>query len=173
MRVTRFITLAALFTAVLISVQFALSGVGGVELVTVIFLSVCYYTGVKTGVTVSICFSVMRCFIFGFFPTVIILYLIYYTGFALFFGFLGNKFRRTLSPAKFVAIVVFAAAFTALFSLLDDVITPLFYGFGRDAAVSYFYASLPFMAVQVLCAAVSVSLLIIPLGKVFSALTKN
>ena len=87
MRATRFITVTALFTALLICVQFALSGIAGVELVTVFLLAFCFSVGAKAGVTVAVCFSVLRCFVFGFYPSVIILYLAYYSWFSLFFGF--------------------------------------------------------------------------------------
>ena len=123
MRTAKFIAVTALFTALLIAAQFALSGVAGVELVTVLLLSFSFATGIRYGVTGAACFSLLRCFLFGFYPTVIILYLIYYPSFALFFGFLGNKSKRKITPALFVAVVIFAAAFTACFSLLDDVIT--------------------------------------------------
>ncbi|MBQ9485401.1 MAG: hypothetical protein IJU83_01030, partial [Clostridia bacterium] len=94
MRSTRFIAITALYTALLLCVQFALSGVAGVELVTVFFLAFCFTFGVKAGIAVAVCFSTIRCFIFGFYPSVIILYLVYYTIFALFFGFLGNRFNH-------------------------------------------------------------------------------
>ena len=168
MRSTRFIAITALYTALLLCVQFALSGVAGVELVTVFFLAFCFTFGVKAGIAVAVCFSTIRCFIFGFYPSVIILYLVYYTGFALFFGFLGNRFNRKTTLWRFIFIVVLATAFTALFTLLDDVITPLFYGFSISAAKAYFYSSLPFMLTQCICAAISVGVLFIPLYKVLS-----
>ena len=168
MRSTRFIAITALYTALLLCVQFALSGVAGVELVTVFFLAFCFTFGVKAGITVAVCFSTIRCFIFGFYPSVIILYLVYYTGFALFFGFLRNRFNRKSTIWRFIFIVVLATAFTALFTLLDDVLTPLFYGFSISAAKAYFYSSLPFMLSQCICAAISVSVLFIPLCKVLS-----
>ena len=168
MRSTRFITITALYTALLIGVQFALSGIAGVELVTVFFLAFCFMIGVKAGVTVAVCFSTIRCFLFGFYPSVIILYLVYYIGFALFFGFLGNKFNRKTTLYTFLWIVILSTAFTAVFTLLDDVITPLFYGFGFNAAKAYFYSSLPFMLSQCICVAISVSLLFIPLCKALS-----
>ena len=168
MRATRFITITALYTALLIGVQFALSGVAGVELVTVFFLAFCFAIGVKAGVTVAVCFSTIRCFLFGFYPTVIILYLVYYTGFALFFGFLGNKFSRRITLCKFLWTVILATAFTAIFTLLDDLITPLFYAYSASATEAYFYASLPFMLSQCICAAISVSVLFVPLCNAFS-----
>lgn len=168
MRSTKFITLTALYTALLICVQFVLSGIAGVELVTVFFLAFCFSVGVKAGVTVAVCFSTIRCFLFGFYPSVIILYLVYYTGFALFFGFLGNRFHRTTTFYAYLWVVILSTAFTAVFTLLDDVITPLFYGFGENAAKAYFYSSLPFMLSQCICVAISVSLLFIPLCKALS-----
>ena len=169
MRSTRFITLTALYTALLICVQFVLSGVAGVELVTVFFLAFCFCCGVKAGVTVAVCFSTIRCFLFGFYPSVIILYLVYYTGFALFFGFLGNRFNRKASFTAYLWSVILSIAFTAVFTLLDDMITPLFYGFGLNAAKAYFYSSLPFMLAQCICTLISVSLLFIPLCKALKA----
>lgn len=168
MRATKFITVTALFTALLMGVQFALSGIAGVELVTVVFLAFCFCAGVKAGVTVAVAFSLIRCFLFGFYPSVIALYLIYYVSFALFFGFLGNKFGRRVTPKSFIVVLVLVCVFTACFSLLDDVITPLIYGFGEKATVAYFYASLPFMLSQTICAFISVSLLFFPLVRVFS-----
>jgi len=172
MRPTRFITLSALYTALLICVQFVLSGVAGVELVTVFLLAFCFMAGVKAGVTVAVCFSTMRCFLFGFYPSVIILYLVYYTGFALFFGFLGNRFHRKTTFYAFLWTVILATAFTAIFTLLDDLITPLFYGFGLNAAKAYFYSSLPFMLSQCICVAISVSLLFVPLCKALAFVTE-
>lgn len=168
MRATKFITVTALFTALLIGVQFALSGVGGVELVTVVFLSFCLCFGVKAGVTVGVSFSLIRCFIFGFYPSVVVLYLVYYTLFGLFFGFSGVKFAGRITPAFYFTVVITATAFTAFFTLLDDLITPLMYGFNLKSMKAYFYASLPFMLTQCICAAVSVAALFVPLVKVFS-----
>jgi hypothetical protein len=169
----RFISITALYTALLIGVQFALSGVPGVELVTVLLLSFCFTMGVKAGVTVAVCFSAIRCLLFGFFPSVLALYLVYYTGFALFFGFLGNVFHRKITLKALVCVDVLAVVFTAMFSLLDDVITPLFYGLGKNAAIAYFYSSLPFMLSQCICAAISVGLLFVPISKALTiALTK-
>ncbi len=170
---TRFITSTALFTAILIAVQFALSGVAGVELVTVIFLAFCYCAGQRAGLTVGICFSLLRCFLFGFYPTVVVLYLIYYPSFALFFGFLGKKFGQDISIYRYIAIIGLATLFTILFTLLDDVVTPLMFGFNKTAMLSYFYASVPFMIAQSVCTLISVALLFKPLAKVFSIAKLN
>ena len=165
MRITRFIAITALYTALLISLQLALSGVVGVELVTAFFLAFCFTAGVKAGVTVAVCFSLLRCFLFGFSPSVIVLYLVYYSCFALFFGFLGNVFKRRFTFWSFFSAVVFVTVFTALFTLLDDVITPLFYGFDLKAMQGYFIASLPVIPVQCVCAALSSLALFFPLTK--------
>ena len=174
MRSTRFIALTALYTALLIGVQLALSGVAGVELVTVFFLAFCFMAGVKAGIMVAVCFTFIRCFLFGFYPAVIILYLVYYTGFALFFGFLGNNLNRNTTLLTLLWVVILSTMFTATFTLLDDVITPLFYGFGENAAKAYFYSSFPFMLSQCICVAISVSLLFVPICRGLSfALDKN
>ena len=77
MKSAKFIVQSALCTALLIGAQFALSGVKGVELVTILFLCFCYKYGVKQGLLVATAFSLLRCFVFGFFPNVIVLYLVY------------------------------------------------------------------------------------------------
>ena len=168
----RFVTTTALFTATLICVQLALSGVGGIELVTVFFLAFCFYMGIRAGVAVAICFSLLRCFLFGFYPSVIILYLIYYPLFALFFGWFGTKFGHKITNVKFFFIVLFAVIFTAFFSMLDCAITPLIYGFNNRTWLAYFYSSLPFMGTQIACVIISVSILFIPLVKGFEKISR-
>ena len=76
--------------ALLISVQFCLSFVSGVELVTVLFVSFCYVFGARKGVIVATVFSIIRCIVFGAFINVIILYLIYYNIVAVVFGLLNK-----------------------------------------------------------------------------------
>ena len=66
------ITLIGLFTAILIAGQFALFGISGVEIVTVLFASFAFYFGVIRGLIVATAFSVLRCLVFGFFPNVLI-----------------------------------------------------------------------------------------------------
>ena len=163
MRTTKFITLTALFTALLLAVQLALSGIAGVELVTVTFLSFCFCAGIFAGITVAVSFSLIRCFLFGFYPTVIILYLTYYVLFALFFGFVGVRCKHELTVKSYITAIIFVVVFTAVFTLLDDVITPIFYGFNERSTVAYFYASLPFMLTQCICALVSSVVLFAPI----------
>ena len=56
-----------------------------------------------------------------------------------------------------------ATVMTALFTLLDDVISPLMLGYGRSAALAYFYSSFTAMLPQCVCAFISVAVLIVPL----------
>ncbi len=154
-------------TALLIAVQFSLSMVQGVEVVTVLFLSYCAVFGVRSGLIVANAFSLLRCLLFGFFPAVIVLYLIYYNIFAVVFGMLGKSVYK-LPPVKRVVMVTVAAVImSAVFTLLDDIITPLMLGYGAQMAKIYFYNSLIVMGVQAACSAVTVSLLFLPLTKVF------
>lgn len=90
----------ALMTALLIGGQFALSFVAGVEIVTVLLLCFSAYFGVIIGVATAVCFSVLRCLIWGFMPNVVILYFIYYPLFALLFGLLGKVKDDAFDNAK-------------------------------------------------------------------------
>lgn len=161
------IAFIALMSALLIACQFALSAVQGVEVVTVLFLAWCYSFGIVRGMIVANCFSLLRCLLFGFFPTVVILYLVYYNLFAVVFGLLGKCLRNASELRRLIVLVICAAVMTVVFTLLDDVITPLFFGYSARAARVYFYNSLITMAVQTVCAVVSVSLLFVPLRKAF------
>ena len=80
----------AVFTALLLAAQYALWFVKGVELVTVLLLVFSYRFGVRCGVLSAVAFSLLRCLLFGFFPNVVLLYLLYYPLFAACFGLLGN-----------------------------------------------------------------------------------
>lgn len=143
-----------------------MSGISGVEIVTVMLLCMCFSYGVRTGLAIATTFSLLRCLVFGFQVNVIALYLIYYNAFAAFFGWLGTRFTGRISVARQLVVVAFAVVFTACFTLLDDVITPFVYGFNRNAAKVYFLQSLTAMIPQSICAAVTVSILFTPLTKV-------
>ncbi len=229
----------ALMTAILTGGQFVLANVAGVEVVTVLLLCFAWKTGPRAGVLIGIAFSLLRCFIWGFYPSVIVLYLIYYPLFAVLFGCLGrikkegwsnfpvwgliladvilaavmagagycaiSDFLKISALAevmvknllwvifalsavlfvilnvlfilkksgrlkrdelmKTVVITAVAAMCTICFSLIDDVITPLFYGWGFDsvAAATYFYTSFLAMVPQTVCTIVTVSLFFLPL----------
>ena len=155
----------AVFVAVLLASQFALSAVPGVEVVTALFAVYAFCFGYKRGWITATAFSLIRQILFGFFPSVLILYLAYYNLFATAFAFLGKKIKRV--GKGMIVLVPMACVCTAIFTLLDCVITPLFYGFSAKASVAYFYASLPIMLSQTICAGISVALLFLPLWRGF------
>lgn len=162
----RDVTLIAVYTALLIGAQFALSFAAGVEVVSVLLACFCAAFGVKRGVITAVAFSLLRCIVFGAFPTVIILYLIYYPLYALVCAFCG-KLKGWLRYGVTLAAV---AVMTVLFTLLDDVITPLFYGYVAEAWTGYFIASLPTMLVHTVCVVGTTALLFPPLVTLFEKL---
>ncbi len=166
MKNTKFIVRVAMSVALLIAVQMALSMISGVELVTVILLCLCVCYGARTGLAIATTFSLLRCFFFGFQVNVMALYLVYYNLFALFFGWLGGRFGGETTWLQRGIVVFSAVVFTALFTLLDDIITPLIYGFHWNATKVYFLQSLTAMIPQMVCAAVSVLVLFTPLTRV-------
>ena len=166
MNKTKFVVRVAMCVALLIAGQLALTSVTGIEIVTVMLLCFCYCYGIRHGVATATTFSLLRCFVFGFQINVIVLYLIYYNLFAIFFGWLGARFTGKNALLKTVIVVASAVVFTALFTLLDDVITPMIYGFNENATKVYFYQSLTAVIPQTVCAAVTVSICFHPLTKV-------
>ena len=77
---------------------------------------------------------------------------------------LGGKARIGREAAVLASLAAFC---TVCFTLLSDVITPLFYGWSMDVAIGYFYTGFFAMVPQTLCAAVSVTLLFYPLERAF------
>ncbi len=224
----RLVALSSVMCALLLVVQFVLSFVPGAELVTVLFLSFCVFFGWRAGMLTATAFSLLRCFLFGFYANVVVLYLVYFNAFALFFGTAGRRIGSRAAPvlivllaggalvaalaplpvgalalgrirgmawalfgvmcallAAFVVLLlsgkrgevlpfaVLAAFFTVLFTLLDDVLTPLFYSYTADAALAYFYTGFLAMLPQTVCAAVSVLLLYPVLARIFSRGAKS
>ena len=167
------IALVSIFTALLLGGQVVLSGVGGVEIVTVLLLSFSFYFGIKRSILAANAFSILRCFIFGFFVQVLILYLVYYNLFVLVFGLIGSKFKRTLTFKRHMFITVAAVIMTALFSVLDNIISPLYYGLNFEATKAYWVASLPFAIPQIVCAFITVALLLPVLIKAYSVSYRN
>ena len=224
----------AVTCALLLGGQFVFSFVVGVEIVTIILVCFSYTFGARRGIICAVCFSLLRCVIYGFYPTVVILYLIYYPLLATTFGLLGKcknwssplcavtvnilliaictvcavcYFADIIKVAKALAVtvkillwVIFAlcaalcivydciyfarvkgkneilkvvllasigAVMTAVFTLLDDIITPLFLGFTRLSATAYFYSSFAAMLPQTVCTIVTISTLFLPLSAVF------
>ena len=170
------IAITALMTALLIVVQYVLSAVKGVELVTVFLLCFAFCFGPLKGVVCALSFSLLRCFIFGFFPSVLVLYLIYYPSFALTVGLLGKRFKKSKKEgnlAAYLFAIGVAVLFTMSFTALDNLITALFFEYSYEAAVAYYIASLPTMAIQSVCALISVAVLFYPLTRVFLKIEKN
>ena len=163
MKKTKFIVRVAMSVALLLAGQLALSGVTGIEIVTVMMLCFCVCYGIHHGIAIATTFSLLRCFVFGFQINVIVLYLVYYNLFALFFGWLGGRLTGGASLVKTIIVVGSAVAFTAFFTLLDDIITPLIYGFHYQAAVTYAIGSLSAVIPQSVCTAVTVSVCFWPL----------
>lgn len=159
---TRDLSLIAMFSALLIGVQVALSFVAGVELVTATLVIFAAVFGIKRGMAVAVVFSLLRCIIWGFFPNVVVLYLIYFPLLALFSALCG-KIKDF--DWRYVVTVIVAVVMTICFTLLDDVITPLISGFNRNAWRAYFYAGTPTMVAQSICAAVTLLIMYPPLFK--------
>ena len=153
----------AVFTAAVIGAQYALSALPFVEIVTLLFAVYSYVFGGVRGVVAAVAFAFLRQLLFGFFPVVLLLYLIHFPLLALAFGAL----RKTrLSSWKLLAVaVVVAVALTVGFTLLDNLLTPLYYSYSPKAAQAYFKASLPFMLGQSVCVALTVSALFVPVTK--------
>lgn len=156
MKTAKEIALISVFTALLIGGQFVLSGISGIEIVTVLLLSFAYYFGIRKSLLVVNAFSLLRCFIFGFFPNVIILYLIYYNLFVLIFGLLGIKFKKKLDIRIHIVLVIVACFMTFMFTGLDNIITPLYYRFSIDAMKAYTLVSLTAVVPQIICTILTV-----------------
>ena len=166
MNKTKFVVRVAMCVALLIAGQLALTSINGIEIVTVMLLCFCWCYGVRHGIAIATTFSILRCFVFGFQINVIVLYLVYYNLFAIFFGWLGKRLTGKNTFLCTVLVVASAVVFTALFTLLDDVITPLIFAFSANAAKVYFYQSLTAVIPQTICSAVTVTVCFHPLTKV-------
>lgn len=161
------IALIGVYVSLLIASQFALSAVAGLEFITVLLLCFCYSFGAFRGCLVATLFSLLRCLFFGFFVNVVVLYLVYYNLFALFFGWLGKRFKGGTTLTKTVLVVAFAAIFTVCFTLIDDLLTPLIFRFSETAWRAYFYASLYTVIPQTVFSSISVAVFFVPMTKLF------
>ncbi len=166
----------SVFVALLIAVQLVLSLVPGVELVTVLFLSYVFVFGWKRGMAAATVFALLRQMVFGVYPVVLVLYLIYFNLLAVGFGVLGGKIScvKIKKMMRFLPIIVLLACLgTACFNILDNILTPIWFGYSQRAAKAYFYASLPFMFPQIICSAISVATLFLPLITAFGYVKKG
>lgn len=155
----RDLALVSIYTAMLIGGQLIFSWIAGIEIVTVLLVAFCYSFGIRRSLALVNAFLWLRCVIFGFFPTVVILYIVYYNLFAIVFAIIGKMQKQRISVINVAIVVIFAALMTTLFTLLDDIITPLFYQFNEKAAKAYFISSLVPLGTQVLCSILTVALL--------------
>ena len=161
----------AVFVALLIVSQVLLSLVPGVEIVTVLFVAYAFVFGWKRGMAAATAFSLLRQIVFGIYPVVLVLYLLYFNALAFVFGVLGKKIKQTVRALPI--IILCACVGTACFTMLDNILTPLWYGYSQRAAEVYFYASLSFMLPQILCSAISVGVLFLPLKSAFAYVKKS
>lgn len=167
------IAFIGIIVASMIAGQIVFAAVAGIEIVTVLFLAFCVAYGVRRGMIAGTVFSLLRCMWFGFVLNVVVVYILYYNLFAVIFGLLGRMPGKWPTFLRIAVLTIAAAAVTACFSLLDDLISPLILGLSARGTRAYFYASLPVMATQSVCAAVTVALLWYPLSGIFALFTKN
>ena len=155
----------AVFVALVIAAQICLAFLPGVEIVTVLFVSYSFVFGARRGALAAVAFSLLRQLVFGFFPLVFILYLVYYPLLALLFGFLGSRVKKPVRALWWLTVT--ACVCTVCFTLIDNILTPLWNAYTAEAAKAYFLASLSVLLPQVICTAVTVALLFLPLERVF------
>lgn len=166
------LALISIYTAMLIGGQLILSWIAGIEIVTVLLVAFCYSFGVKRSLILVNAFLWLRCIIFGFFPTVVILYIVYYNLFAIVFAFIGKMCKQRITVLNVIIVIISAALMTVLFTLFDDIITPAFYQFNEKAAKAYFISSLVPLGTQVLCSILTVALLFPLLEKLLMQIFK-
>ena len=156
----------AVLTALLIALQWVLSALPNVEVVTALFICYAFVFGVRRSLACAVSFSLLRQFVFGFFPKVLVLYLVFYCSLAVIFGLLG-KARLSLTK-RFLLVVVLACVCTFAFTLLDNVLTTVWYGYSKKASEMYVSASVPFMITHAIGNMVGISILFLPLERVFT-----
>ena len=154
----------AVFVAAVIGSQYALSAVPFVEVVSLLFICYAFVFGVVRGVVAAVAFALLRQLLFGFYPVVLILYILYFSMLSVVFGLLPKWCKWTGWKLLLIAALL-AAVCTACFTLFDNLLTPWYYGYTPKAAKMYFNASIPFLIGQTACVCVSVAVLFMPLTK--------
>lgn len=161
----------AVFVALVIASQLALSFIAGVEIVTLLFVTYAFVFGMRRGMLAATVFALVRQLLFGFYPTVLVLYLVYFNGLTAVFGGLGQKVKNPLKSLWWLTLI--ACLCTASFTLIDDILTPLWYRYTEKAMRAHFFASLPVAFSQIICTAVTVALLFFPLYKAFCLIKRK
>ncbi len=233
--------------ALLIACQAIFSIAPGVEVVTLIFICFAYSFGRSCAVMLGFAFSLLRCVVFGFSPTALILYLAYYPLLGLTFAQIGKskifssdkyvkivyiitdvvllvlaltplslilfnviktppaqefllkvllyvlsgilallfiifnllffnkkiQMNGTYAVLKVIFVTVCALTFTILFTMLDNIITPLYLRYSQSSAEAYFYTSFLALIPQCVCVAITVSTLFSPITKLFENIIKG
>lgn len=162
---TKTIIIIALFVSLLLVAQVALSALNGIEIITVLLASFVFCYGIRMGVVSTNIFIVVRCIVFGFFPSVMILYAVYYNLFVVVFGLV----RRVPNKQNaYILSVICACLMTLAFTLLDDIVTPLYFGFGIETTKAYWLMSLTVIIPQEICTLVTMLTLFPVLTKTFT-----
>lgn len=172
MKTTRDLALIGLYTALLIGAQLALSFISGVEIITLLLAVFAFCFGTWKSLMLSTAFSLLRCLVFGFFPNVLILYLIYYNLFSLAVSLLARGLRGCTGLKTLIIVTLMVGILTVCFTLLDNVITPVYYGYSLEATKAYFVASLSTLIPHVVCAVASIIIGFIPLVKLVRRIIK-
>ncbi len=157
MKTAKNIALIGVFTALLIGSQLVFSYLAGVEIVTVLFLSFVFVFGTKKSMILATAFSLLRCFVFGPFPTIILLYLIYYNLVAIAVGKIGDKIRDKNGKKIRLLMTIVGVISTLVFYLLDVAINFLL--FGANYAIFYALQGGATFLIQTTCVIVSIALL--------------
>ena len=170
MKTAKEISIISVFVALLISGQLALSAVSGIEIVTALTVSFFYFFGLKRGLIVATAFSLLRCIIFGFIVNVVILYLIYYNLLALVIWLASKALKSQTKIKDIIIVTAIAVVMTVLFTIIDNVLSLVMYGLSQNAFKVYVQASLLTMVPQMICVAITVPLLFVPLIKIYKTI---
>ena len=112
-----------------------------------------------TGLPISVLYqtrvSVMLWILFGISLAILVFYIVLAIA------------KKGKQGRELATVTALAAVCTVMFTLLDDVISPLVLGYSAEAATAYFYTGFIAMLPQTISAAVSVFVLFLPLKKAF------
>ena len=149
----------AIFVAILTVSQVILSAINGIELVTVLLAGFAFGCGLRRGFLAVNIFIVIRTVLFGFYPSIMILYFSYYNLFVLVMGLIGRRARHDLETRSFAISLVAVIVLVLAFTVLDDIITPLYYGLDWNTTKGYWIMSLTAIIPQEICAVLTMPLL--------------